>query len=62
MHRLHNSMASINNDNLEDIELCSLLIAVVENIRAVSHFKHETITALQYSQDFGMITKESVRE
>ena len=32
---------------------------VVENLHAVSHFKHETLTALQYSQDFGIITKES---
>ena len=59
MYRLHNSMASINNDYLEDV-LCSLFTTVV-NIRAVSHFKHETITTLQYSQDFGMITKESVK-
>ena len=44
MYRLHNSMASINNDYLEDV-LCSLFTTVV-NIRAVSHFKHETITTL----------------
>ena len=48
-------------EGMHRLQLCSLLIAVVENIRAVSHFKHETITALQYSQDFGMITKESVK-
>ena len=32
---------------------------LVENLHAFSHFKHETLTALQYSQDFGVITKES---
>ena len=57
MRRLHNSIASINNDCLEDIELCTLLTTVAENLHAVSHFRHET--ALQYSQDFGIITKES---
>ena len=32
---------------------------LVKNLHAFSHFKHETLTALQYSQDFGIITKES---
>ena len=44
MRRLHN--ISISNDNLEDIELCTLLTTAVENLQAVSHFKHETFTAL----------------
>ncbi|PFX27112.1 hypothetical protein AWC38_SpisGene8180 [Stylophora pistillata] len=61
MHRLHNSIASINNDYLQDIELSTLLATVVENLQIVSHFKHETFTALQYSQDFGLITKESLK-
>ena len=60
MHRLHNSIASISNDYLEDIELCSLLTTVVENLHVVSHFKHENFTALQYSQYFGITTKESL--
>ena len=29
--------------------------------RLISHFKHETFTVLQYSQDFGTITKESLK-
>ena len=33
----------------------------MENLHAVSHFKHETLTALQYSQDFGIITKKSFK-
>ena len=58
MRCLHNSIASINNDYLEDIELCTLLTIVVENLHAVSHFKDETFTALPYSQDFRIITNQ----
>ena len=61
MRRLHNSIASINNNYLEDIELCTLLTTVVENLHAVSHIKQETFTALRYSQDFGIITKDSLK-
>ena len=60
MHRLHNSIPSINNDYLEDIELCTLLTTVVENLHAVSHFKHGTFTALPYSV-FGIIAKKSLK-
>ena len=62
MRRLYNSIASINNDYLQDIELSTLLTAVVENLHAVSHLKHETFTELQYSQDFGLIIKESLKK
>ena len=41
--------------------MCIVLTTVVENLLAVSHFKHETFTASQYSQDFGIITKESLK-
>ena len=62
MHHLSNSIASINNNYLEDIELCPLLkLTVVDNLHAVLHFKHETLTASPYSQDFGIITKESLK-
>ena len=33
----------------------------MENLHAVSHFKHETFTVLQYAQDFGTFVKESVK-
>ena len=33
----------------------------MENLHAVSHFKNETFTALQYAQDFGTILKESLK-
>ena len=62
MRRLHDSIAATNKEYLEEVELCTLLTTVVENIYAVSHFKHETSTALQYSQDFGNITKETLQK
>ena len=63
IRRLHDSITTINKPNkdfLDNVELCTLLTTVVENLHAVSHFKHETFTVLQYSQDFGTITKESL--
>ena len=41
--------------------ICTFLTTVVENLNAVSHFKHETFTALQYFQDFGIISEESLK-
>ena len=62
MRRLHDSIAATKKEYLEEVELCTLLTTVVENIHAVSHFEHETFTALQYSQDFGTITKETLQK
>ena len=45
----------------DDILLVTLLKTQVENLHAVSHFKHETFTVLQYAQDFGTIMKESIK-
>ena len=61
MRRVHDSITTINKDFLDNVEFCTLLTTVVENLHAVSHFKHETFTVLQYSQDFGTITKESLK-
>ena len=36
-------------------------MTIVENLHAVSHFKSETFTALQYARDFGTIAKESLK-
>ena len=58
---MHDSITTINKDFLDNVEFCTLLTTVVENLHAVSHFKHETFTVLQYSQDFGTITKESLK-
>ena len=37
------------------------LTTIVENLHAVSHFKHETFDTLQYAKDFGTISKESLK-
>ena len=34
-----------------DVDLSTLLTTIVENLNAVSHFKNETFTALQYARD-----------
>ena len=40
-------------------EVC--LTIQVENVHAVSHFKHPTCTLLEYSRDFGSNMKESLK-
>ena len=57
IRRLHDSITTINKDFLDDVELCTLLTTVVENLHAVSHFKHETFTVLQYSQEFELLQR-----
>ena len=48
MNRLIENITSI---NPSFIDLVELLTTQVENLHAVSHFKHETFSALNYSQD-----------
>ena len=43
------------------VELLTLLTTQVENLHAVSNFKHETFSALNYSQGFETIVKESLK-
>ena len=62
MARLQNNLKSINEDYLGDGDLCALLTTIVENLNAVSHFKNETFTVLQYARDFGTIAKESIKK
>ena len=40
-------------------EVC--LTILVENVHAVSHFKHPNCTLLEYSRDFGNSMKESLK-
>ena len=54
-------MKNINEDYPRDIDLRTLLTTQVENLHAVSHFKNETFTDLQYAQDFGTISKVSLK-
>ena len=61
MRRLQDNVKNINEEYLGDINLRTLLTTLVENLHAVSHFKNETFTALQYAQDFGTISKESLK-
>ena len=61
MARLQNNLKSINEDYSGDVDLRTLLTTIVENLHAVSHFKNETFTALQYARDFGTIAKESLK-
>ena len=49
------TLRMLNEDYLGDIDLCTLLTTQVENLHAVSHFKNETFTALQYAQVFGSL-------
>ena len=52
------------NPNYKDtvtIDWKTLVTTIVENLHAVSHFKHETFDALQYATDFGSISKESLK-
>ena len=60
MARLQNNLKSIIEDYLGDVDLRMLLTTIVENLHAVSHFKNETFTALQYARDFDTIAKESL--
>ena len=55
MARLQNNLKSINEDCLGNVDLLTLLTTIVENLHAVSHFKNENFTALQYVRDFGTI-------
>ena len=61
MARLQNNLKSINEDYLGDVDLRTLLTTIVESLHAVSHFKKETFTALQYARDFGTIAKELLK-
>ena len=47
--------------DLENLDLSTLLTTMVENLHAVSHFKNDTFSVLQYSMDFGTIVKEYLK-
>ena len=60
-HRLYKNVIYVNLQFADDMLLETLLTTQVENLHAVSLFKHETFTVLQYAQDFGTIVKESLK-
>ena len=61
MNMLIENVSSINPSFVDLVELLTLLTTQVENLHAVSHFKHGIFSALNYSQDFGTIVKESLK-
>ena len=61
MNRLTEKISSINPSFVDQVELSTLLTTQVENLHAVTHFKHESSSVLNYAQDFGTIVKESLK-
>ena len=59
INRLMENITSINPLFVGIVELLTLLTTQVEHLHAVSNFKDETFSALNYTQDFGAIVKES---
>ena len=59
--RLLENINTINPEFAKHIDWSTLLTTTVENLHAVSHFKHETFSVLQYAMDFGTISKESLK-
>ena len=56
---LENSNTIKQNLRSTSIAGCSLLTTIAESLHAVSRFKHETFSVLQYAMDFQTISKES---
>ena len=54
-------VTTVNPNYKDTIDWKTLLTTIVENLHAVSHFKHETFDAPQYATDFGTISKESLK-
>ena len=52
---------TINPELARHIDCSTLLTTIVENLLAVSHFRLETFSVLQYAMDFGTISKESLK-
>lgn len=61
LDRLVDNLKNLNVSYTDNINLETLLTTIVENLHAVSHFKDETFSVLQYALDFGTIVKESMQ-
>ena len=61
LRRLIDNVKCLNPQYFENVNLATLLTTQVENLHAVSHFKHKIFSVLQYAQDFGTIAKESLK-
>ena len=58
---LMSKVTNVNPNYQDTIDWKTLLTTKVENLHAVSHFKHEAFDSLQYATDFGTISKESLK-
>ena len=54
-------VTNVNPNYKDTIDWKTLLTTIVENLHAVSYFKHEAFDALQYATDFGTMSKESLK-
>ena len=61
MDRLCRKVMNVNPQFVDDLLLVTLLKTEVENLHAVSHFKHETFTVITYAHDFETICKEAMK-
>ena len=62
MSRLQNNLKSINENHLGYVDIRTLLTTIVENLHAVSHFKNETFTALQYARQLWHNCKRIIKK
>ena len=53
MKSVMSKVTNVNPNYKDTIDWKTLLTTIVENLQAVSHFKHETFDVLQYATDFG---------
>ena len=61
MTNLMINLEKVNPEFKYNVVFKTLLTTEVENLHAVSHFKIETFSTLQYAMDFGTISKESLK-
>ena len=61
VNRLLENINTVNPEFAKHIDWCSLLTIIAESLHAVSHFKHEMFSVLQYAMGFGTISKESLK-
>ena len=61
VNNLIRNIRNVSPEYKDSIDWQTLLTTQVENLHAVSHFKHETFSALHYAIDFGTISKESLK-
>ena len=62
VNRLLENINTINPEFATHIDWSSLLTTIVENLHAVSHFKHETFSVLQYAMDIGLSQRSHLNE